>query len=105
MLIVRNKKAAAENTDLEAVISRLIEEVRVLRQAIDEFREDFVHLLRNLPEKLPPPYAHLNTLAESFAVDVPESQTPQKPAATKLPTPPVQVTPSAASVRRTTLFD
>ena len=47
----------------------LRQEIRVLRQAIDEFRVDFTHLLRNLPDNLPPPYQHLTTLAESFTLE------------------------------------
>lgn len=62
-----------EDTEALAVeIEQLTQEVRILRQAIDEFREDFTHLLRNLPDNLPPPYQHLTTLADSFALDYPQ---------------------------------
>src|SRR5438046_1263665 len=58
-----------EAESLEAAIVLLSQEVRVLRQAIDEFRVDFTHLLRNLPDNLPPPYQHLRSLPESFALE------------------------------------
>lgn len=58
-----------EAESLETSIEQLSQEVRVLRQAIDEFRVDFTHLLRNLPDNLPPPYQHLTSLAESFALE------------------------------------
>lgn len=98
----------AENreAELQDSVDRLTQEVRVLRQSIDEFREDFVHLLRNLPENLPPPYAHLGTLAESFAIDVPEEE--ERPAPTRRDEPPATAAPSApvaTSPRRTSLFD
>lgn len=54
---------------LEPSIVQLVQELRVLRLAIDEFRVDFAHLLRNLPDNLPPPYRHLTTLAEAFAAE------------------------------------
>jgi hypothetical protein len=68
-----SRAAQRDVTDgVEVVVDRLAQEVRLLRQAIDEFRVDFTHLLRNLPDDLPPPYQHLTTLAESFAVDCPQ---------------------------------
>jgi hypothetical protein len=54
---------------LEATVEGLRQEVRVLRQAIDEFRVDFTHALRHLPDSLTPPYQHLRSLAESFAIE------------------------------------
>jgi hypothetical protein len=58
-----------EADSLEPSIVQLTQEVRVLQQAIDEFRVDFTHLLRNLSENLPSPYRHLTTLAQSFGLE------------------------------------
>jgi hypothetical protein len=65
--------------DLTAAVDALRDEVRVLRESIDEFRTDFVHLLRNLPDNLPPPYQHLTTLAEAVEATEGESPPAQKP--------------------------
>src|ERR1044072_2197269 len=62
----RRSNPPAEATspdDLVDAVRQLRDEVRVLRESLDEFRTDFVHLLRNLPDNLPPPYQHLTTLA------------------------------------------
>ena len=56
--------AEGDISELTSAVNALRDEVRVLRESIDEFRTDFVHLLRNLPDNLPPPYQHLTTLAE-----------------------------------------
>ena len=42
-------------------MQRLQETMEVLIGSIDEFRDDFVHTLRNLPDQLPPP-AHIHSL-------------------------------------------
>jgi hypothetical protein len=68
--MAKRRSSINEQLDsLEPEVEKLTEEVRVLRQAIDEFRVDFTHLLRNLPDNLPPPYGHLATLAESFGLE------------------------------------
>jgi hypothetical protein len=104
---VKDKKTSSERRELESAVERLTEEVRVLRQSIDEFREDFVHLLRNLPDNLPPPYAHLYSLAESFAVDTPELDEPPTPVVAA-PAPQSPAKPSGnggSSPKRKTLFE
>jgi hypothetical protein len=97
----------AENreAELQDSVDRLTEEVRVLRQSIDEFREDFVHMLRNLPSNLPPPYAHLGTLAESFALDVPETEEQMAPALRQEEPAAVPAAPPVSAPRRNSLFD
>jgi hypothetical protein len=47
--------------DLEERMQRLQETMDVLTGSIDEFREDLVHTLRNLPDQLPPP-VHIHSL-------------------------------------------
>ena len=42
-------------------MQRLQETMDVLIGSIDEFREDLVHTLRNLPDQLPPP-VHIHSL-------------------------------------------
>ena len=42
-------------------MQRLQETMEVLIGSIDEFREDLVHTLRNLPDQLPPP-VHIHSL-------------------------------------------
>ena len=58
-----------EAQSFESSVVQLTQEVRVLQQAISEFRVDFTHLLRTPPDNLPPPYQHLATLAHSFALE------------------------------------
>jgi hypothetical protein len=53
--------------ELVEVLDELRAEVRVLHHALDEFRNDFTHCLRNLPDGLPPPYAHWHGVAEALA--------------------------------------
>ena len=104
--VVKNRKTTVDADELEAAVERLTEEVRVLRQSIDEFREDFVHLLRQLPENLPPPYAHLGTLTESFAVDLPEPEEPvQAPTAKAASALNTAVASRTVVPRKQTLFD
>jgi len=105
-----DSRVETREADLTDMVERLTQEVRVLRQSIDEFREDFVHLLRNLPDNLPPPYAHLGTLAESFAIDVPKDspKEDEQPAATSRSEPPARAAPTTSAMnssRRTSLFD
>ena len=57
------------------VVEQLRGEVKFLRMAIDEFREDFTHCLRNLPDNLPPPYAHLGTMLAAFSNEPIPSET------------------------------
>jgi len=47
--------------DLEERMQRLQETMEVLIGSIDEFRDDLVHTLRNLPDQLPPP-VHIHSL-------------------------------------------
>ena len=47
--------------NMEERMQRLQETMDVLIGSIDEFREDLVHTLRNLPDQLPPP-AHIHSL-------------------------------------------
>lgn len=47
--------------DLEERMQRLQETMDVLIGSIDEFREDLVHTIRNLPDQLPPP-VHIHSL-------------------------------------------
>lgn len=106
LLGVKAKGRTAEKEDLEEAVTRLTEEVRILRQSIDEFREDFVHLLRNLPDNLPPPYAHLPALAESFSVDSPaREEQPERPDAHSVLAPSAEVAPKPPAAKRQTLFD
>jgi hypothetical protein len=47
--------------DMEERMQRLQETMEVLIGSIDEFRDDLVHTLRNLPDQLPPP-VHIHSL-------------------------------------------
>lgn len=47
--------------ELEERMQRLQETMEVLIGSIDEFRDDLVHTLRNLPDQLPPP-VHIHSL-------------------------------------------
>lgn len=60
---------------LREVVTELRDEVRMLYHAIDEFRTDFTHCLRNLPDNLPPPYAHLGAMFSAFSNDLPRGNT------------------------------
>jgi hypothetical protein len=76
------RKAAAETSpdsvaELQATVTELRDEIRTLASVIDEFRADFTHCLRNLPDNLPPPYAHLGTMFEAFSND-PRSPRPDE---------------------------
>jgi hypothetical protein len=103
---MKNRKTTVDADELEVAVGRLTEEVRILRQSIDEFREDFVHLLRNLPQNLPPPYAHLHTLAESFAVDSRERVEPPKAMVTAVPESKAKSVGSSGSPpKKKTLFE
>ena len=44
-----------EDDELTEEIRGLRDEVRVLQESIDEFREALEHAVRNLPDRLPPP--------------------------------------------------
>jgi hypothetical protein len=52
---------------LREIVTELRDEVRMLYHAIDEFRTDFTHCLRNLPDNLPPPYEHLRNMLAAFS--------------------------------------
>jgi hypothetical protein len=81
---VTNTEAASEEAveSLREVVAELRSEIHFLYQAIDEFRTDFTHCLRNLPDNLPPPYAHLKNTFAPFC-DEPIST----PRASPLPVP------------------
>ena len=86
----RSTSPAESETDEELIdaVRQLRDEVRVLRESLDEFRTDFVHLLRNLPDNLPPPYQHLTTLASAVeSSDARPEPTPALTSPTNTPPP------------------
>lgn len=73
--MAKSRKAAASETrdELAEVVEALTAEVRVLRQAVDELREEIQYATRNLIDRPVPPLPHrrivsmpLDPLADDF---------------------------------------
>ena len=108
----RKSPASGSTTPDEHLVS-LTEEVRllrdevcVLRQSIDEFREAYEHTVRNLPNQLPPPLRIWSLPADPTASDfgerinaVPPEQMEALRAEAVQPAPP-PAAPGPAGVQR-----
>jgi len=73
--MAKSRKAAASEPrdELAEVVEALTAEVRVLRNAVDELREEIQYATNNLPDRREPPLPHrrivsmpLDPLAEDF---------------------------------------